>query len=202
MEKDNFRSNYTGLCHGILNTFVGNTFLELPPSSFKNDGAGKSGDTEKKRGDPEKVRNNTSETRSREISKLNFHSSEKIRWFPACNKPEETELLCGIQTFKDGWAFERASRKRQFSLQTGPRECLFFSTSSEGHSKIRKVSIREDVVPFFLPVLWALFSPTDLYRAYESPNINSQEVEYIDNSHSGRHSVNCTFTKRNGTCKG
>ena len=112
LAKDNFRSNYTGLCHGILNTFVGNTFLELPPSSFKNDGAGKGGDTEKKRGDPEKGRNNTSETRSREISRLNFHSSEKIRWFPACNKPEETELLCGIQTFKDGWAFERASRKR------------------------------------------------------------------------------------------
>ena len=65
LAKDNFRSNYTGLCHGILNTFVGNTFLELPPSSFKNDGAGKGGDTEKKRGDPEKGRNNTSETRSR-----------------------------------------------------------------------------------------------------------------------------------------
>ena len=79
LAKDNFRSNYTGLCHGILNTFVGNTFLELPPSSFKNDGAGKGGDTEKERGDPEKGRNNTSETRSREISRLNFHSSEKIR---------------------------------------------------------------------------------------------------------------------------
>ena len=43
--------------------------------------------------------------------------------------------------------------KDNFLLQTGPRECLFFSTSSQGHSKIRKVLIREDVVPFFLPVL-------------------------------------------------
>ena len=110
--------------------------------------------------------------------------------------------MCGTQTFQDGAAFEGASRKRQFSLLTGPQGCLFFSTSSQGHSKMCKVSIGEDVVPIFLSVLWALFSPTDLYKAYEILNNDPQEVEYIDNFRSGRHSVNCTFTKRNDTCKG
>ena len=110
LAKDNFRPNYTALRHRILNTIVGSTFLELPASPFKNDGAGKGGGTKKNRWDAEKGGNNTSETRSRAISKQNFHSSEKIRWFPAGNKPEETELLCGIQTFQDGADFEGASR--------------------------------------------------------------------------------------------
>ena len=79
LAKDNFRPNYTALRHGILNTIVGSTILELPASPFKNDGAGKGGGTKKNRGDAEKGGNNTCETRSREISKHNFHSSEEIR---------------------------------------------------------------------------------------------------------------------------
>ena len=87
-------------------------------------------------------------------------------------------------------------------MQTGPQGCSFFSTSSQGYSKICKVSIGEDVVLIFLSVLWALFSPTDLYKAYEILNIDPQEVEYIDHFWSGRHSVNCKSTIRNDTCKG
>ena len=50
-------------------------------------------------------------------------------------------------------------------------------------------------------VLWPLFSPKNLYKAYESFNISYQEVKYSDNFLPGKHSLNCTFTKRNNNCK-
>ena len=50
-------------------------------------------------------------------------------------------------------------------------------------------------------MFWSLFSPRNLYKVYERPNINSQAVEYSDNYLPGRHSLNWTFTKRNYSCK-
>ena len=57
-------------------------------------------------------------------------------------------------------------------------------------------------VPIFLSVIWPLFSSKGLYKAHKSPNTSPQEVECCDNSLPGRHSPNCPFTKRNGSCKG
>ena len=39
---------------------------------------------------------------------------KEIRWFLFGNKPEGTELLCGIQLFQDGeaFSFERVCRNR------------------------------------------------------------------------------------------
>ena len=82
---------------GYVNTIIRDTFLELPLFLYKDDGERKGGGTRKNRGDADKGSNSTSETRTKAISTLNFHSFKKVRWFPPGNKPEETELLCGIQ---------------------------------------------------------------------------------------------------------
>ena len=94
LAKYNFRPSYTGLRRGIQNTIVRNSFSELPVSPCKYDGAGKGVGTERNREDAEKGSNNTSGTRSRAISRLNYHSFKEIRWFSSGYKPEETELLC------------------------------------------------------------------------------------------------------------
>ena len=59
-----------------------------------------------------------------------------------------------------------------------------------------------EVAPTSLSVLWSLFSPRDLYKAHQNPNIISQKAENSDNSLPGRYSLNCTFTKRNDSCQG
>ena len=58
------------------------------------------------------------------------------------------------------------------------------------------------IAPISFSVLWPLFSPKDLHKAYESLNTNFQTVEHFDNSLPGQHSLNCTLTKRNDSCKG
>ena len=77
--------------------------------------------------------------------------------------------------------------KYNFLCKLDQTACLFFGTSLQGLSKICKVSIGGEVLPIYLSVLWPLLSPKDLYKAYESPNINFQEVEHSDNSPPGRH---------------
>ena len=90
----------------------------------------------------EAIINNTSETRSRAISKLYFHSSKEIRYFLFGNKPGEAELLCGIQTFQNRGAFllNEVLEKSDFLCKLNLKDAYFLSTSSQGISKLCKVS--------------------------------------------------------------
>ena len=202
--KDNFRSNYFGLCQGLQNSTFRCTNSKFLTSSDKNDRGGETSSTKGNRRDAEKESDSSSDTRIRTISKLNLYSPKESRRLSSCNKPKETELLCGIRTFQNGgtFSFERSLRERQFSLQTGSFGCLLFSTSSQGLTEICKISMGGETIPISLPVFWSFISTKDFHKAYENPNITPPQIEYCANSVSGRHPFDCTNGEGNANCKG
>ena len=202
--KDNFRPNYFELRKRLQNSTFRSTSSKFFASSNKNDRGRKTNCTEGNRRDAEKGSDSSSKTRIRTISKLNLYSPKESRRLSSCNKPKETELLCGIRTFQDGgpFSFERPFRERQFSLQTGSFRCLLFSTSSQGLTKICKISMGGETIPISLPMFRSFISTKDFYKTYENPNISSPQIEYCANYVSGRHPFDCANGERNVNCKG
>ena len=95
LAKDNFRPYYNRLCHETQNTIDRNNFSELLASPYKNDGAGIGSGIDRNKGYVEKGSNNTSETRSRAISKLNFYRNQMKSngFFPVINLKKLTSCV-------------------------------------------------------------------------------------------------------------
>ena len=108
-----------------------------------------------------------------------------------------------MYTFQDGGAFflERASRKRRFLWKLDFKNAYLSVPFNKDSQKYVRFQWREKLHQL-LSVLWSLFSPRDLYKAYQNPNTISQKAENSDNSLPGQYSLNCTFTKRNDNCQG
>ena len=119
-------------------------------------------------------------------------STQKRGESEACDQPQGSQPVCKPPTLQNGgYTYSKGSDTVQrLDDQNRSEGCLLLSPNSRGTPEVPKVHSREPSLSVYLPSLWSVERPLDLYQGPEASGGQAQRARGENGNVPGRHTDN------------